>query len=597
MLQILKKFDQKQLENRPLIWSTRFYPLLFISLAIWIFSFLIGFITLTPKSILDHDYHNHFFTSFYNWFYIIVVIIVITLWAVQFYKHNAFTRFYPLKKFHFQKKFLLIFFPFLLLLTGYYPFTYGAKLKTSFILDETELTKDFFELNKASAFLPFERNPYKLENRVYPAPFPCSINTYDNKEKEWETRWVYRPLTMDDEGNILTVRSVDWDEEKFSILEDEKLLFYSSEEKSVDGNTCEPKNILKKIHSVDPLEFSLAYSSVLNFSDLLVRTNDGSYFDPKAENYYDFVLQKHRIIDFQGHVFLEHYAKGTHEIVRKKDFKRLQNQLEKTIQILTKYQIDHDLNVRSLLKYFKQKNFENIYPIIHENANYLSLEECLDREAFDMAEYNALPFDEQLEIYSPMYIDRRELNYLQINLHKSTHNSGMAKFAPGILVFTFGITFLFFLLSVVKLKFFFISIPVWGVLMILIGVLIGSLLRGSENLEFIVPSIFLFALIMVVAINWWFLRDPKISLKPLHVSLPMALLAIPVIPGIFLMLMHLSTKSELEVNCGSYTYTEQYVYQYWMNGALIHPYTLFAFGFIASLCSFYILRVYRSKPE
>lgn len=596
MLKLLKKFDQKQLENNPLFWSTRFYPFLIASIGMWALSFVLGFLTFSTKALINHDYEQHFFHSFYNWFYVIAVIVVITFWAIQFYKHNAYNRFYPLERFYFQKKFVLIFIPIVLLTTGYYPFTYGAKLKTSYLLDERQLTEDFIELNRISAFLPTHWENYRLQNRVFPNPFPCQMNFRNGYDNLWEYRSIYLPLTMDENDHIRTVVSVDWDEKEVQTVGDREYIFFSSEPETIDNNICETKSILKGIHKIDPVKFDLSSNGILNYGTVLVPPYGNQYFAPKASNYFDTVYTPYMTTE-DGQVFKSMYVKETHEIAQTNDWKRLEKLFEKPLFILNKYHIDHEIDVKSLIKYFKLKKFKNIHEIIHLDRYFESLDNALERKDYTLNEYNELSIDYKLEVYSPMFIDLSALKVLRNNLYKSTHKNGFAKLSPMALNTSFSLAFLFFLLSVVKLKSFFISIPVWGVLLILVGVVIGNSFQGMSGIEFFIPSIFLFMLVLVTALNWWFLRDSKISLKPLHVSISMALLAIPAVPSLIITLVHLSSKSKKMIECGSYDYESNYEYEYLWNGFLVNPFFLFAVTFVAALCSFYMLRIYRSKPE
>ncbi|MCT4561410.1 MAG: hypothetical protein N4A41_08540 [Crocinitomicaceae bacterium] len=597
MIKFLKNIDQKQLENNPLLWSTRFYPLLFAGIGMWVLSFLLGFTTFTSKSLLDHHYERHFGTSFFSWFFVVLVIVILTFWAIQFFKHNAFERFYPLKPFHFQKKFLLIFLPFLLITTGYYPFTYGAKLKTSVLLHEEELAADLIELNSVSAFLPMSSEDYDLRKRSYPAPFPCEMNVKNDNSTKWDHRGYYLSNSKTKEIDETTDLDVfDWDSAKSVKIGSREYVFYRDSTISLDEKGCDLRTVITEILEIEKDKYQLSSYHALNYSGLLINTLYGSYFDLNSPTYYSKVdpLDAQRT-EFGTVIFRKNYAKETHRIIQEHDWKTLEKKLTKALFILNKYQINHNLSPRTIIKYLQKKNFTYLDQIILDYERSMTLEQVLNSKSYSLYEYNSMSFEEKLEIYSEMFIDTEALRQLNLNFFKSSNKQGLTEFNPVILYFTFNLAFLFFLLSVVKLKSFFISIPVWGVLFILVGVSMAAV-QPRSSFETVLPSMILFLMLMVIALNWWFLRDQKISLKPLHVSIPMALIAIPSVAPLLATLMHFGTRKEVEDYCAGYG-DFWGNYEYLFDGALMNPYFLFGLTLVSSLCSFYLLRVYRAKPE
>ncbi|MBU2018936.1 MAG: hypothetical protein KJ941_04755, partial [Bacteroidetes bacterium] len=219
-----------------------------------------------------------------------------------------------------------------------------------------------------------------------------------------------------------------------------------------------------------------------------------------------------------------------------------------------------------------------------------TLESILNYKNISRFVYNSYSFEKQFELNSGQYIDFEGLTTLYINLKHTKENHIFSRFSSSLLFSALAACFLFFLLYVVRLRSFFLSIPIWGILNIIIGFILASTRMGDSE-GAVIMGAYLFMLIVLVAINWWFLRDPKLSLKPLHISISMTLIAIPAIGLLTLGLIQTSFSTKIYDDCN------QYINTTFLNGWLTNEYIMYFTALVCILCSFYWLRIYKSKPE
>ena len=133
---MFKDIQKKLLLKYPLLWNTKFVPMIAIGILIHIIFFGIGYIDGTidfsNKNNLDIEATSIMFG-------VLVVIIIIILWLVNYFKNNSLKSFYSKSKYSLFYEWLQIFVISVLLITFYLPFSVGKQLhqKSYYSLEET----------------------------------------------------------------------------------------------------------------------------------------------------------------------------------------------------------------------------------------------------------------------------------------------------------------------------------------------------------------------------------------------------------------------------------------------------------------------------
>ena len=134
---MLKDIQKQLLLKYPLLWNTKFVPMVVIGLAIHLIFFALGYldgtIDFSGKIAFDLDVFSVMFG-------ILLCLIIIILWLVNYFKNNALKSFYSKSKEAVFYEWLQIFVICTLLITFYIPFSVGKQWHQSsyYSLEETK---------------------------------------------------------------------------------------------------------------------------------------------------------------------------------------------------------------------------------------------------------------------------------------------------------------------------------------------------------------------------------------------------------------------------------------------------------------------------
>ncbi|WP_130734548.1 hypothetical protein [Flavobacterium sp. J27] len=134
---MLKNIQKQLLLKYPLLWNTKFIPMLSIGVIFHLLYFTLGYIDGT----IDFSNQNNItIETFSILFGILFCIVTIILWLVFYFKNNALKSFYKKSKEAVFYEWLQIFIICLLLTSFYLPFHFGKQLhqKSYFSLEETK---------------------------------------------------------------------------------------------------------------------------------------------------------------------------------------------------------------------------------------------------------------------------------------------------------------------------------------------------------------------------------------------------------------------------------------------------------------------------
>ncbi|WP_291136693.1 hypothetical protein [Flavobacterium sp. UBA7663] len=133
---MFKDIQKKLLLKHPLLWNTKFVPMVVIGLLLHLIFFGLGYLDGT----IDFSNRNNLDIEVTCiLFGVLLVIIIIILWLVNYFKNNSLKSFYSKSKYSLFYEWLQIFVVGTLLITFYLPFSVGKQLhqKSYYSLEET----------------------------------------------------------------------------------------------------------------------------------------------------------------------------------------------------------------------------------------------------------------------------------------------------------------------------------------------------------------------------------------------------------------------------------------------------------------------------
>jgi hypothetical protein len=133
---MFKDIQKKLLLKYPLLWNTKFVPMVAIGLLLHLIFFGLGYLDGT----IDFSNRNNLDIEVTCiLFGILLVIIIIILWLINYFKNNSLKSFYSKSKYSLFYEWLQIFVVSALLITFYIPFSVGKQLhqKNYYSLEET----------------------------------------------------------------------------------------------------------------------------------------------------------------------------------------------------------------------------------------------------------------------------------------------------------------------------------------------------------------------------------------------------------------------------------------------------------------------------
>lgn len=128
------KIQKQLLLKYPLLWNTKFVPMVCIGVLINLLYFFIGYAdgSINFKERYDSDLDFTFFS-----FCFLISVVLLILWLVNYFRNNSLKSFYPKSKYSLFYEWIQILVIVLLLIGFFFPFEIGRKLhKQSYITEE-----------------------------------------------------------------------------------------------------------------------------------------------------------------------------------------------------------------------------------------------------------------------------------------------------------------------------------------------------------------------------------------------------------------------------------------------------------------------------
>ncbi len=574
-MKLIRKFSNYLLENHPLLWHTRSIQLTVLGLLLWLLSFVSGYLALTLRDLKHHDVSDFYAETGFLLFHIAIVTVVLALWALAFYKNNAFKSFYPISKLYFHKMFFLLFIPFLLLVTLYYPFTRGAHVKTRNLLSKENLIKDYENLRMAEAFLPRSEYTYNIDHKVFPKPFPLENIEFKVADNEWDNTSL-KVIVKSKDGSRDSVCAYDYSDSNTTIIENEQRQFYSLRFVKIDS--CNDLSAISKMYKFDTLTDKLELNSIWNFdSGELVQDYYPLFKDGTVKTSY------------------KNYVPLIQSLANKKDWAAISKIINDAKKSLDRYEISYHLDTKQILRYLKEKNFTSLNKIIGDYPfDENDLHNSLRVANSSMEEYNSLRFTDKLEFYPTLHVKVNEIEQIYENYNK-TYSSPYRKDDYYFFCFlALALTLVAVYFQIVKPIPFLLSMPVWGVLFILLGVY--NLLLPSryyyeeyDGSRVLIQFLVLFGIVQLVNLIIW--KNGSKGKNIFNITLAMAIISSPFVLPLLLEIIHIKSEYTVEREC--FTRDTLHIF----DGALESMPVMFSASLIGILLALFLARPWIAKQE
>lgn len=590
----LKKINQYLLENHPITWHSKFLQLLVAGIFGWIISFTSGYLFFGLHELKYNQTRDFYFDSNFVSFHVIYCLIIICIWAIFYYKNNAIKSFYPLSKLYFVKLFGQLFFAFSLLVSAYYPFTYGtiSRVRNELKINDTEAK--IAKLNLGAAFVLNNKANFHIDNNKEVVKQKLSSIYYNDISNIWEgeNSYMYYPEKVDDAYSGLNLFYGDFGDLHDSLstqIDNFKYLFF----KTVD-----------KFESIDSCE---SHSFVTDFVQL-----------PNSDklHIYDFQNLNSNGLEFQS-FFTQAITneKVTNQVLRwskNHEYDSIQSAINDFIDVCMEYKIDLRLNPRIILKYLKLKEFHHIESITGQYDN--NYNNRIDANDFSYPEdysvlmkysNNDLPVSKEDSSVFITAIERQNLYFFEkdqiINLkdnYEMAHTYRFEKELIVLLFIGFFLAFLFVLFEFANIVSFLITIPISGVLMILVALgLIFINLSGNydfENYDYHSKEknsiVFVFCIVLIiVGTTIYGILSKKINKKVLNVLVNMTYIISPFFINLIFGMNFILSAHYVNSNCGS-----EYVYGF---AFFMNPLWVLVFSTIGVFAFFPLIKKYKALED
>lgn len=175
---MIKKIQNYLLENHPLLWNTRFVPVMLIILLANVLFFIFGY--LSTHTAFDDEYRYSYLDGdsvFLLYFASIFIgILVFIGWLIYYMRNNAFRIYYPRTTGQLYLEWIICF----AICAGitFIPFsmTNGCRTKWQGVTTEKQAEEALSIMRKAQILVPVEAYYYSYESDVHkPIPIPKNM--------------------------------------------------------------------------------------------------------------------------------------------------------------------------------------------------------------------------------------------------------------------------------------------------------------------------------------------------------------------------------------------------------------------------------------
>lgn len=587
MMTFWKKINNRLLENYPLLWHSKFVQMLSGGVLLWIVSYILGFLITDKEDFVNQHLTSLYGEKYYVFFHMIVVLIVLSFWAISYFKNNAIKSFYPVSKAYLIRLFFLLFIPFIILISAYIPFTAGVFTRFNTSFSQEEIKEDWKKLNYGVAFLVNNSNDYKLNltdlgysNLDYfyfegeDAHFRDDHDYYVNDSTQTYQNDYYP------ENRYKDLDPKDW---KTSVIDDKEFCFFTYVEKFANSDSCVSNRFILNSVKVNE-EQNKHWYALENYDSRLFSY---PYFQTSRE-------------------FNQEIRPKIRSIVRNNNKKAVVSALNDVKDLCQKYRVNCSFNPELIANYLEAKKYRNLSTSIMQNNSVkysdFNLQPIIQKykvlQAVDSMDQDELI--EMMENENNLDFDTYQFDRFYDN-YSSVQEGLINSEIWGFVFFAFFLTFLFLVFEFANIIQLLIAIPSLGVLAILVGVTIAfvslNMLSYDYNYEsrwmekFILTFIFS-VMSLIVGLTLYFLYKKGSSKKFLNILFHMTVLLSPFYLNVLLGVFYVfSGYRAAPGRCDDYPNYE-YGLQF-----LLHPIMFLTLGLIGVFTCLSLVKKWKAKEE
>ncbi len=597
-MKLHSKLTKYLVENHPLLFHSKFFQLMGVGIVMWLFSFLIGYALTTVSVLRNESVDSYYFESFFVLFHVITVIVVLSIWAIHFFKMKPVRNFYPLRKGYFTLLFFQLMLPFLLMVSVYIPFHEGVIAKTKLLLPLEEFRKDKRILNLGFPFLITNTADYSFENKAYPAPFPLEFyKIYDDQEevnsfyqKNYDPSFAQQTYVTEAQiQQAAPLRGYLESNDSALQLNGTSYIFYKSRKVYTSSDSCDFNNLISEFVTI-PRELTnrITESGLENFSTAFLvnykSNTPGGFFS--SYDYYDEYEFKNL-----DSLFIARDLPLIYEIAVKKDYETLEKRIEEFVQVAAKYGVPHHLDIPLLVSYWKEKqmkefgvNVVKTYRLDNSYGNQYPIEN-------EIYEYYSETEKRMLRKY--LFVETDDFSKLNSNFQSAHFSDDYTEIYYVFLMMAFLLSSFVLWFEFMEIKPFLLSIPVGGVLTILIILLMIGLNSPEELSQDVNRGIVLFFLCSILGLAIYYVKSSTTNRFFASILLNLGYVLVHFILWYFFLVLNKATKRYIldESNhCGNTISHELFP---WIE----HPVCFLFFGMISVFLYYKLIPIWKSKKE
>lgn len=168
----INKVDKQLLERFPLLWITRAPWVLLVAIFVHLAFFALGWnVFKNPLLLQDYNADDIYVRNGILLLSIIGSVLIIVIWLIVLFRHNAFKNYYPTSRWQLFASFVIYFIVLLISSTFYSSYQMGYKGYIGQKYKDEVYNKKLDQASLAAAFLSFNQEDYMIDKRRYPAPF------------------------------------------------------------------------------------------------------------------------------------------------------------------------------------------------------------------------------------------------------------------------------------------------------------------------------------------------------------------------------------------------------------------------------------------
>ena len=595
-MKLHSKFTKYLVANHPLLFHSKFFQLMGAGLVMWLFSFLTGYGLTTVSVLRNESVDSYYFESYFVLFHVIAVIIILSVWAIHFFKMKPVRNFYPLRKGYFTLLFFQLMVPFFLMVSLYVPFHSGVIAKTKQLLPIEEFRKDKRTVNLGYPFLITNTSDYSFNNRAYPKPFPLEYYKYYNDQDEVNTFYQknYDPsfvgkkyVTEAQIDKALPLRNYLELNDSALRLNGAKYIFYITERIYTNSDSCEFNDLISEFVEIpEELRGRIKENSLENFSNaFLVNYHSdraGGFFSgyDYYESYDNYNLDS---------LFTERDLPLIYEIARNKDYEKIAEMLEEFVKIANKYRIPHHIDIPLLVQYWKEKEMENFGVNVVKNYqldNRYNNSYTVENEIEDYFSET-----EKRMIRKYLFVETDNFSKLNSNFQSAHFSDDFSEMYYVFLIMAFFLTSFVLWFEFMEIKPFLLSIPVGGVISILIILIMIGLNTPVSLSQNVNGGIVLFFLASILAMAIFYVKSVRTNRFAASVLLNLGYVLAHFILWYFFLFFNKVTRRYIldeSNNCGN---TISHEWFPWIE----HPMYFLLFGMASVFLYYKLIPIWKSK--